>query len=550
MSPGPALASEPRSGAAASRWQRHKVVLIACASLFALATALYASTMAPGLTWENEGGDGGDFLAAAHTWGIPHPTGYPTYILLLRSFSEILWFGNEASRANLFSVITGAASVPLFFLASRKLLLRLPVSDTRGRTLPFAVAYATALALATSNLLWRQSTITEVYALNAMFVALFLWLVLVARAKVERGEPTLALRTGLALLLGVAFGNHVTISFIAVPFGVWLYWPIVQRSGWKLLREWQPVAALLLGLSVYIYAPVASAQDPPLNWFFPDTFSGFRSMISASLYQSYVFGIPPESLGDRIVETFDIWLTQFTALGAVLGLAGIMFLWDRLKGFAVAGTASLTSLIVYAIGYNSFDSYVFFIPAFIVFGMWISAGLLNLAVSLTALAERASTGWLMRNSSRVAPAVIAAAVIGMPVWSIAFNYAGVDISDDAEASEYVRSAFEVAGQGAVIIAEDIPTFSLWYQAFVVEPEQDVAIIATFLLRFDWYWEHIQRQYPGRVPADRPVGELRRIRAVVTNNIGATPVFLTKKQEETYSDLFDLVEDGPLWRVTG
>ncbi len=524
-------------------------VLSASILLFLAALILYSLTMAPGLTWENEGGDGGDFLAAAHTWGIPHPTGYPTYLVLLRGFSEIIWFGNEASKANLFSAITGAATVPFFFLAARKMLLRLPVTDTRGRRLPFSVALVVALAFGASNLHWSQSTITEVYALNAMFVGLFLWLAFVARARIEQGENAVALRAALTFLLGISFGNHVTVSFIAVPFGIWLYWPLLQRDARALLREWQPFLGLIAGLGIYAYAPIASLQDPPLNWFFPDSFAGFRSMASASLYQPYVFGLALESVDDRVIAAFDIWLTQFTALGAILGIAGVTFLWGRNRGFTIAGLASFLSLVIYAIAYNSFDSYVFLIPAFIVFGLWVAAGLLNLTVSLMAFAEKATAGWLKDNSRRMAPAILIAAVIGMPVWSVAFNYGGIDISDDTEAQEYMDSAFLSAGESAIIISEDIPTFGLWYQSLVAEPEQDVAIIAVFLLHFDWYWEHIQRQFPDRIPNGDVVGAVRRIDAIVANNIGAKPIFLVR-DDASYSGRFNLVEDGVLFRVTG
>ena len=42
-------------------------------------------TAAPGLTWAHFGADGGDLLAAAAVHGIPHPPGYPLYLLLLRN---------------------------------------------------------------------------------------------------------------------------------------------------------------------------------------------------------------------------------------------------------------------------------------------------------------------------------------------------------------------------------------------------------------------------------------------------------------------------------
>ena len=137
----------------------------------------------------------------------------------------------------------------------------------------------------------------------------------------------------------------------------------------------------------------------------------------------------------------------------------------------------------------------------------------------------------------------------MPVWSVAFNYDGVDISDDTEARDYVETAFNVAGHRAVIVAENIPTFSLWYQSLVVRPDQEVAIIATFMLGHDWYWEHIQRQFPDRVPVEDVAGSTQRLRAIVANNLGKVPVFLTR-EDASYSVLFSLVEAGPLWRVTG
>ncbi|PKO23498.1 MAG: hypothetical protein CVU38_03805, partial [Chloroflexi bacterium HGW-Chloroflexi-1] len=62
-----------------------------------LALALYARTLAPGLTWAHNGADGGDFLAAALTGGAPHPPGYPTYQLLLRA--AIALFPGEPARA-------------------------------------------------------------------------------------------------------------------------------------------------------------------------------------------------------------------------------------------------------------------------------------------------------------------------------------------------------------------------------------------------------------------------------------------------------------------
>src|SRR5512133_271919 len=47
---------------------------------------LYLPFLGREISWAAYATDGGDFLAAALHWGIPHPSGYPTYTLLLRLF--------------------------------------------------------------------------------------------------------------------------------------------------------------------------------------------------------------------------------------------------------------------------------------------------------------------------------------------------------------------------------------------------------------------------------------------------------------------------------
>ena len=63
---------------------------------------VYGKTIAPGLTWANNGADGGDLISAAFTGGVPHPGGYPLY-LLLAGMAQYLPVGNIAFRTNLLS---------------------------------------------------------------------------------------------------------------------------------------------------------------------------------------------------------------------------------------------------------------------------------------------------------------------------------------------------------------------------------------------------------------------------------------------------------------
>ena len=75
---------------------------------------VYLATLAPTITWRNDGMDGGDLISAAYTLGIPHPTGYPTYVLLARLFSFLPW-GDVAYRVNLMSAVFASLTVLLVY---------------------------------------------------------------------------------------------------------------------------------------------------------------------------------------------------------------------------------------------------------------------------------------------------------------------------------------------------------------------------------------------------------------------------------------------------
>jgi hypothetical protein len=75
---------------------------------------VYAVTLSSTVTWRNHGEDSGDLLVASATLGIPHPTGYPLYVVLGR-VASLVPIGSLAYRINLVSALAGAAGV--YFLA-------------------------------------------------------------------------------------------------------------------------------------------------------------------------------------------------------------------------------------------------------------------------------------------------------------------------------------------------------------------------------------------------------------------------------------------------
>ena len=542
----------PQPGLWSGLIYRHRVALIAL-GVAAMAFTLYALTLAPGLTWRNSASDGGDLLTAAFTWGIPHPTGYPTYLILLRGFSTVIPAGSEAFHGNLFSALTAATAMGLLFTATVTVLRRLSPSEHPGRFADRDILIAaglSSLSMAASRELWSQATVTEVYALNALFVSAVFLAALGLRDR-QDGMPNnkgVGWRYGLAvgLLSGVALGNHLTIAALIFPLFGWG----LLGGGIRALRltHIAPMAlGLLLGLGVYLYAPLASSQGPALNWGHPDSAQGFWWMVSGTVYQGYAFGVGGRELWDRLVTSTDLVFAQFAFIGVLLGIAGLTFIWGRLRNLALAHLFAVVLMVLYALTYRTVDSFIYLIPVFMLFSTWIGAGMARLLSSTDEIRQIAP--FLRSYTHRViAGAIIIIAVVAVPVFSIATNYDRLDLSDDHEASDYAVSAFETMDSGSIVFTRTERTvFSLWYQSYVAEAEQAVMPVSIPHLAFDWYWEDLADQFPDRMPETRPAGLQDRARAIVDHNLGINPLYEADTRSTTFPEL-GLVEDGVLMRI--
>ena len=153
---------------------------------------LYALTMPSGITWAYDGADGGDFLAAIATRGVPHPSGYPTYLLFFQLFSK-LPFGSLAFSANIFSLLCMLLTIFLIY----KLVL-----DLFGNIFSASVS---SLLFASFPLVWSQAIVTEIYALQALLFVLALYFFFIQSHFSD-------LFGGLSL--GLLLGNHITGIFI------------------------------------------------------------------------------------------------------------------------------------------------------------------------------------------------------------------------------------------------------------------------------------------------------------------------------------------------
>jgi len=505
-------------------------------AVFILCFALYCGTLAPTITWQHDGYDGGDLITAAYTLGIPHPTGYPTYMLLGHLITQ-LPLGDVAYRMNLLSALCAALAVALCYQTAVALLE--PADHAR------LAALSATLLLGASRILWSQAVITEVYALNAMFLSAVLCLTLRALARLQeaseragRGHLRAPL-VALAVLYGLSLGNHLTMLFSA-PLLLYVCVVLWRRRALNAGHWAALLGFFLLGLAVYVYLPLRAGKQPLFNWGDPRTLPSLWWVISGGIYRQFVLSLPPALWAQRILAWVGLLRQQFGLAGAALGLLGAW--WQSrhsVRTFTLLfGTAVLYS--VYAIGYNTTDSYVYLLPVYCIYALWIAQGVQR---ALMAVA-RLQPAW-----RRPLWALAWMALLALPLNALRENLPAVDLHADHTAYDYGTQALsQVPDRCMVISASDVHTFTLWYFSRVVMPRHQVAVIDRDLLGYVWYVAGLRRAYPWLQWPDAPLGSLDALDRLVQANQSTVPVFWADVDAESQAR-YRLTPQGVLFRAS-
>lgn len=453
-------------------------ILLATLIVLILGT-LYANTIAPDLTWSHFSADGGDFISAAATGGVPHPTGYPLYLVLARIFQS-LPLGSLAFRTNLLSSIsTLFCALVLFFF-----LLRLLPAGPLSQISSFLAVMWYGLA----PWVWGQALVTEVYALHSLLI-LFCLVIMQA----QNFKAVEWIRGGI---FGVAATNHLT-SIMVFPILILGNDKTVIASQSQILKRG---VGVLCGLSLYALLPIRASYDPPVNWGDASTWNGFLWLVSGQIYHEYSFGLSVLDAVGRLRAFAGLLLEQFSWVGTFLGLYGLISLVPiRIMGMTVwvAGC-----FLFYSVTYGSFDSQVNLMPVWLVFAIWIAYGIQSL---LSMISIRWKQGVL-----------VLAILIFMGI-RVPTLYVFVDLSNDFQARDFVTYAVrDLPRDALVFVYGDGPLFSLWYAQFVLGHRLDVAVISEGLLPFTWYIEMLRRNYPYILIPEDAVIELPDLRTANPN----------------------------------
>tara|TARA_B110000444_G_scaffold109939_1_gene103858 strand:+ start:239 stop:3190 length:2952 start_codon:yes stop_codon:yes gene_type:complete len=182
--------------------------------VFLLSFLVYYDTMAPTVSYW----DCGEFIAVAHTLGVPHPPGAPFFLLLGRIASILPFSEDIAFRVNLLSPLSSALAVMFLYLIVVQV-----VTHWRGRLessldalIAFGGGVIGSLVFAFTDSHWFNAVEAEVYAFSTFFTAIVVWLILHWSQKAdEKGNERYILI--IAYMIGLATGLHL-LNLLTLPF--------------------------------------------------------------------------------------------------------------------------------------------------------------------------------------------------------------------------------------------------------------------------------------------------------------------------------------------
>jgi hypothetical protein len=499
----------------------------------ALLFVVYVCTLAPDVTFW----DAGEFIAAAHSLGIPHPPGTPLFVLLVNVWAKLLFFLPYAIATNLFSAAATAAAAAL----SARLVQR--------ATGNWYMAFAAALAAGGMSSAWLNATETEVYAASLALGVLMIW----AGEKAGRGDARWLYLTGYFIALAVPL--HLS-ALVAAPAAIALaamtprgvQWrPLVMLVGvlttamavgrmslWlgaagialitagmlpseRRVKAAAPAMLLLvvaLGISALAFMYVRSRFDPAINQGDPSTWAALSDAIARRQYAvspiwprmapvwvqlgnlgQYADWQVALSAGPTVLPS--VLRTLGTLAFLYLGYLGAVAHWkaDRRSWIALCTLLACGTIgvLVYlnlhagpSIGYGIFPAHTvrearerdyFYVFGFWAWGLWAGVGAIEFA----------------RRWGR--PAWTGALIALIP---IVMNWRAVTRRGDPE--EKLPRAFAHAllestpEDGVLFVMGDNDSYPVWFLQRVHGARPDVAVVTVPLLPTRWYRDEMARRH--------------------------------------------------------
>ena len=246
--------------------------------------------------------DEAEFILATVNFGLPHPPGFPLFILLAKPFTW-LPFASDAFCIHIFTSLLAVSSLYLV----KRLCLKISNSELS--------AQISVLMLGSSLFFWSQANTAEVYLLNTFMWVLLYNIALSMNDNINRKKVII-----FSFLYGLSLSNHwplmilVSISFVPI---IW------SKRDYILENIIYAFIAFFAGLSPYIYLLLASYFS---DFLFLHPIDSTEKFFSYLMRQEYARN---DQVGSRSIDD------KFRMMGSFLNFIAVQFYYIGLVPFTV-----------------------------------------------------------------------------------------------------------------------------------------------------------------------------------------------------------------------
>ncbi len=430
--------------------------------LFIITFIIYSYTLMPGTGYS---GDCAKFQFSSRVLGVTHTPGYPMYSLISHIFHWIP-IGTVAMRINLMSAFFASVTVLLLFFIIKRIT---------GNS---AAAFVTGMLFAVSRTFWSQAVVAEVYTLNSALIAA----VILSLLKWD-GEKDARYFFLACFIYAMSFAHHLTMILLVPAILYFIittdYRIVLKPANLALCAGFFVLAALQYS---YVFLRTYSNASYVEMWAY--NLKDFMWWITGGQFKEKMFSL---TLGELLFDSVPFYIihlkNQFHFVGMVAGLAGACILIrDRLR-LSVFFLLLFFGNLLFTLNYGIGDIFVFFIPSFLVFAVFIGIGLDSLYKKILSL-QTVTKG--MRISAFAVLSVI------LLVAGFSGNYHVANQRGNTWSDEFTGFMLDNVKDNSIILA---PTYA-WGQNFLYKLIGEKKRKGNNIL-VHWYWHTsaILKSYP-------------------------------------------------------
>lgn len=278
------------------------------------------------------GGDSSEIATSMVTWGLSHPPGYPLQNLLGNIFVKITPFFNVYQKTAFFS-----AFFTLFTAITLTLILSLFIKKKRFILLS-SIYFLTLFPI------WLYGVVPEVFSLSLFIISSQIYFLL-------KFEKTKLLKDFYSFLFFIGLGvsqHHIFIVFI--PGYLYILFKKIKIK-LNLSVFLKSVFYIFIGFLPYLYAPIVSYLNTPMDIENAKSIDGFIRLILRSSYGTFTAysGATP-NIGNQLVNmmsTFVFIIKDIKPLGLIIVIFGLVYLYKKIRHLFIFFTLSILGLLYF-----------------------------------------------------------------------------------------------------------------------------------------------------------------------------------------------------------